>query len=262
MFAQGLRPVRCRGSGCTPGSARLRAQTVANKKDGKIVLNSATSYNHDDMLELVILDADGVLFDSTESNTAYYNEIFARVGEPAMSPSEEKAGIFMSALQVFDLRAAGDPRRIAQMREVARAMDPTPFFDRLRPFPGLRSLLLAIKQRYRIGLATNRSATIPGVIDYLGLTEVFDVVASMRDKVKPKPAPDVLELCLKRASVYPANAVYVGDSDTDRIASQAAQLQFIGVGERVAHENLIMRLDQLPAALERVLGASRFGGPT
>ncbi|MBV8774216.1 MAG: HAD family hydrolase [Deltaproteobacteria bacterium] len=209
------------------------------------------------MLELVIFDADGVLFDSTESNTAYYNEIFARVGEPAMSPFEEKAGIFMSASQVFELRAGGDQQRIAAMREVARAMDATPFFDLLRPFPGLHSLLLAIRRLYRIGLATNRSATIPGIIDYLGLTEVFDVVASVRDKVKPKPAPDILDLCLKRANVLPANAVYVGDSETDRIASHAAQLEFIGVGDRVEHENLIVRLDQLPAALERLFGTTR-----
>ena len=207
------------------------------------------------MIELVIFDADGVLFDSTESNTAYYNAIFARVGELPMSPVEEKAGVFMSAPQVFDLRAAGDQERIARMREVARTMDATPFFHLLRPLPGLRSFLLAIKQRYRIGLATNRSATIPAIIDYLGLTDVFDAVASVRDKVKPKPAPDILELCLKRAGVAPSHAVYVGDSETDRIASETAQLNFIGVGARVDHENLIARLDQLPAALERLFGA-------
>jgi phosphoglycolate phosphatase len=208
------------------------------------------------MLELVIFDADGVLFDSTESNTAYYNAIFARVGEPPMSPVEEKAGVFMSAPQVFDMRAAGDQERIARMREVARAMDATPFFDLLRPLPNLRSFLLGIKRSYRIGLATNRSATIPAIIDYLGLSEVFDAVASVRDKVKPKPAPDILELCLKRANVAPPHAVYVGDSDTDRIASEAAQLNFIGVGERVDHQHVIARLDELPAALERLYGPS------
>ena len=207
------------------------------------------------MLELVIFDADGVLFDSTESNTAYYNAIFTRVGEPPMSPIEEKAGVFMSAPQVFDLRAAGDQERIARMREVARAMDATPFFRLLRPFPSLRSFLLEIKQRYSIGLATNRSATIPAIIDYLGLTGIFDAVASVRDKVKPKPAPDILELCLKRAGVAPPHAVYVGDSETDRIASEAAQLNFIGVGARVDHRNLIASLDELPAALERLFSS-------
>jgi phosphoglycolate phosphatase len=204
------------------------------------------------MLELVIFDADGVLFDSTESNTAYYNAIFARVGEPPMNPEEEKAGVFMSASQVFDLRAWGDQARIARMSEVARNMDATPFFHLLQPFPGLCAFLTELKRRYRIGLATNRSATIPGIIDYLGLTGVFDAVASLRDKVKPKPAPDILELCLTRAGVAPPHAVYVGDSETDLIASEAAQLNFIGVGARVDHRNRIAALDELPAALQRL----------
>jgi beta-phosphoglucomutase-like phosphatase (HAD superfamily) len=209
------------------------------------------------MLELVIFDADGVLFDSTESNTAYYNAIFARVGEPPMSPVEEKAGVFMSAPQVFDLRAAGDQRLIAQMREAARTMDAAPFFELLQPVPRLHPLLSELKRSYKIGLATNRSATIPAIIDYLGLSGFFDAVASVRDEVKPKPAPDVLELCLKRARVAPSNAVYLGDSETDRIASRAARLNFIGVGDRVDHENLIARLEELPAALERLFDTPR-----
>jgi phosphoglycolate phosphatase-like HAD superfamily hydrolase len=208
------------------------------------------------MLEMVIFDADGVLFDSTESNIAYYNAIFARVGEPPMSPMEEKAGVFMSASQVFELRAAGDAERIERMRQVAQVMDATPFFALLRPVPDLRQFLLEMKRSFRIGLATNRSATIPGIIDYLGLTGVFDAIASVRDRVKPKPAPDVLELCMQRAGVARANAVYVGDSETDRIASESARLKFIGIGERVGPEGSIMHLDELPAALERLFPRS------
>jgi phosphoglycolate phosphatase len=219
---------------------------------GGAALRSLRRAHKIQMLELVIFDADGVLFDSTESNTAYYNAIFARVGEPPMSTEEEKAGVFMAAPQVFDLRAAGDQERIARMREAASAMDATPFFHLLRPFPSLRSFLLEIKRRHRIGLATNRSATIPAILDYLGLTGVFDAVASVRDRVKPKPAPDILELCLKRAGVAPSQAVYVGDSETDLIASEAARLNFIGVGARVDHPNLIANLDELPAALGRL----------
>jgi len=204
------------------------------------------------MLELIIFDADGVLFDSTESNTAYYNEIFARIGEPPMSPAEEQAGVFMSAPQIFELRARGDHDRIARMREIARSLDATPFFNLLRPYPQLRNFLLQIKRGYRIGLATNRSATIPAIINHLGLDGVFDAVASARDKVKPKPAPDIVELCLARAEVRPERAVYVGDSETDLIAAAAARTHFVAVGDRVDHRYRIASLAELPAALDRL----------
>ncbi|MGH7935046.1 MAG: HAD family hydrolase [Candidatus Binataceae bacterium] len=206
------------------------------------------------MLELVIFDADGVLFDSTESNTSYYNAIFAVMGEQPMNPGEEKAGVFMSAPQVFELRAQGDQTRIARMREVARAMDFTPFFKLLRPPLELRPFLMDLKRRYRVALATNRSATIPALIDHLGLRGVFDAVASARDKVRPKPAPDIVELCLTRARVTSRGAVYVGDSETDRIAALAAGTHFIGVGERVDHESRIATLSELPDKLELLFG--------
>jgi hypothetical protein len=60
------------------------------------------------MLELVIFDADGVLFESAESNTAYYNAIFAAIGEPPLNPDEERAWLVMAAMTVFELRARED----------------------------------------------------------------------------------------------------------------------------------------------------------
>jgi len=201
-----------------------------------------------------MFDADGVLFDSTESNTAYYNAIFKLIGEQPMDSGEERAGVFMSAPQVFELRAAGDQARIARMREAARTMDSTPFFALLRPYPQLRSFLLEIKRTYRIGLATNRSATIPAIVDFLGLTGIFDAVASARDKVRPKPAPDIVQLCLDRSGVSAQRAVYVGDSPTDLVAAEAAGTHFIGVGERAPHFHQIGSLGELPGKLRELDG--------
>jgi phosphoglycolate phosphatase len=209
------------------------------------------------MLELVMFDADGVLFDSTESNTAYYNAIYTLMGEPPMNPDEEKAGVFMAAPQVFELRARGDAAKYERMREIARTMDATPFFNLMRPPVELRPFLSALKRRYRLGLATNRSATIPALIDHLGLDGIFDAVASVRDKVRPKPAPDIVELCLARAGVAAPRAVYVGDSESDRIAAKAAETHFIGVGARVDHEHRIDRLIELPDRLDLIFGAVR-----
>lgn len=212
------------------------------------------------MLDLVIFDADGVLFDSTEANVAYYNAIFKLIGEPPLNPMEERACVFMSAPQIFELRAAADPTRIVRMREAARTMDATPFFALMRPFPELRTFLLDLKRVYRVGLATNRSATIPAIIDFLGLDGIFDAVASVRDKVRPKPAPDIVELCLTRMGVAANRAVYVGDSATDRIAAEAAGTHFIGLGERAPHFHQIASLAELPAKLRELASREATDG--
>ncbi len=204
------------------------------------------------MLDLVIFDADGVLFESAESNMAYYNAIFAEIGEPPLSPDEERACIFLAAMQVFELRADEDAAKLARMREIARTIDFAPFFKLLRQPFELRPFLLELKRRYRVALATNRSATTAGLIEHLGLGGVFDAVASARDKVRPKPAPDIVRLCLERAGVAPERAVYVGDSQIDVEAASGAGAHFLGVGARVVHPHRVSSLGEVPAALERM----------
>jgi len=207
-------------------------------------------------LELVIFDADGVLFESTESNIAYYNAIFKVLGEPPLTPGEEYDCIFMAASQVFAMRANGDATRVARMQQIGLELEFTPFFELLRPPIPLRPFLLELKRRYRLGLATNRSATIPAVLGHLGIEDLFHAIASARDKVAPKPAPDMLTLCLQRAGVQPGAAVYVGDSAFDYQAAVAAGIAFIGLGTQVECGNLIERLSDLPAALERLFDFS------
>ncbi len=93
---------------------------------------------------------------------------------------------------------------------------------------------------------------MPRLIEHLDLVGIFDAVASALDKVPPKPAPDILRLCLERARVAPERAVYVGDSPIDRVAAEAAGVRFIGVGHRVEHHHRIPDLGGLTGALEQV----------
>ena len=202
------------------------------------------------MIDLVMFDADGVLFDSTESNVAYYNWIFTTIGEPPLDHDEEISAISYAASEVFAARARGDAAKLAAMHDVTRNMDQTPFFKMLRPSLELRPFMLELKQRYKLGLATNRSATVPALVEHLGLAGVFDAVASALDKVRPKPAPDILRLCLDRAGVDAQHAVYVGDSRIDREAAEAAGMYFIGVGSRIEHHSLIETIAELRTALD------------
>ena len=207
------------------------------------------------MIELVMFDADGVLFDSDESNVAYYNWIFAQVGEPPLDRNEEISAISYAAIEVFAARARGDATKLRRMQDLTRGMDQTPFFKMLRPPFELRPFMLELKQRHKLALATNRSATVPALIEHLDLAGIFDAVASALDKVNPKPAPDILNLCLQRAGIAPSHTVYVGDSKIDREAAQSAGIHFIAVGRRVDHHHRIPTLAALHPALNKLIAS-------
>ena len=202
-----------------------------------------------------MFDADGVLFESFESNIAYYNAIFAQVDEPPLDPQEEIMSISYAAGDVFKLRARHNPEMLERIHGVARSLDQQPFFDLLRPPFELRPFMLELKRRYRLALATNRSATVPALVEHLKLADVFDAIASALDKVRPKPAPDILRLCMERARVTPIQTVYIGDSPIDREAAEAAGVAFIGVGKRVDHHHRIASLHELSDALRLITRA-------
>jgi phosphoglycolate phosphatase len=204
------------------------------------------------MIELVIFDADGVLFDSIESNIAYYNAIFRQVGEPALDAAEEGRSISYAADEMFVARARGDRGKLEAMRAVARSLDASAFFKMLKPALELRPFMMQLRTRYRLGLATNRSQTVPKLVEHLKLTGVFDAIASVLDGVPPKPAPDILQLCMQRAGTAPERSVYVGDSPIDRQAALAAGTRFIAVGTRVDHTRRIETIRELPAALDKL----------
>ncbi|MGC1679573.1 MAG: HAD-IA family hydrolase [Candidatus Binataceae bacterium] len=205
------------------------------------------------MIDLVMFDADGVLFDSDASNVAYYNAIYAQMGEPPLDLEEAAKAISYATEQVFALRTLGDDAKLSRMKDIARALDAAPFLKLLRPPFQLRPFMLELRQRFRLGLATNRSGTVPALVEHLGLAGIFDAIACARDCVRPKPAPDILNLCIERAGVPRERAVYIGDSPIDRVAALDAGVHFIAVGARVEHELCIATIADLPEALERMM---------
>ena len=116
-------------------------------------------------------------------------------------------------------------------------------------------MLAALRQRWRLGMATNRGSTVPEVMRRFGLAEYFDTAVGVLDVPRPKPHPDLIEACLARLDVLPAAAVYVGDARSDLAAAEAAGVHFVGVGDHSWSPRTVRELRELPALLDRLLPA-------
>ena len=89
-------------------------------------------------------------------------------------------------------------------------------------------------------------------MEHLKLEGLFDAIASVLDGMPPKPAPDILQLCMQRAGTAPQRSVYVGDSPIDCQAAHEAGTHFIAVGSRVDHTFRIKTIRELPETLEKL----------
>jgi len=210
-----------------------------------------TEKKQDRNLELVILDCDGVLFDSFRSNVAYYDAILAKMGEAPLNDEAKQLCHVYSTPQLFAHLYPDEPERASEATRIAYSIDYRPFLEYMDPEPGLYEVLGQLKASYQVALATNRGKSIPALLERFELEGTFDVVSTILDVPRPKPAPDLLLFCLEKTGLGPDQAVYVGDMENDRIAAEAAGIPFILVGNSISHPLQIHRLDELPGLLER-----------
>jgi len=200
-------------------------------------------------LSLVILDCDGVLFDSLRSNVAYYNTVMDSMGLGRLSPPEEALCHVLSTPQLLEHLFPEDPERYRQAMRIASEIDYLPFLEYMDPEPGLYQVLGALSRRYRLALATNRGRSAEPLLERFDLAQTFEAVATIQRVARPKPAPDLLLYCLEKTGVSPDRAVYVGDMENDRIAAEAAGVPFILKGDGGSHPLRIEKLEELPGLL-------------
>ncbi len=202
-------------------------------------------------LELVMLDCDGVLFDSFRSNVAYYSAVLKEMGAPPMDEETTRLCHVYSTPQLFAHLYRDSPARAREAERIAYRIDYRPFLEYMDPAPGLHDVLRRLKASYRVALATNRGKSIPPLLERFGLEDMFDVISTILEVPRPKPAPDMLLYCLERTGIAPEQAVYVGDMENDRIAAEAAGIPFILMGNSVPHPLRIHSLEELPEFLKR-----------
>jgi HAD superfamily hydrolase (TIGR01549 family) len=203
------------------------------------------------VISLIIVDCDGVLFDSRPANVAFHNSVLTELGCPPLDADGENLAHFMAATQLYDeLFEAGSSLR-KKASEIARQTDYGPYYELMQPAEGLFELLADLKRDYRLAMASNRSRTAQGVVEVFRLEALLDFVVGAHQVEHPKPAPDMLELCMRELAATADTTLYVGDAVTDREAATAAGVHYIGVGRHSGDNGAMEEIGELRARLVR-----------
>lgn len=201
-------------------------------------------------IQLIILDCDGVLFDSADANIAFYDSVLADLGESPLDDIGRELCHRLSGPQLWDHLFAGDPALHKRAKATAAQADYSPFYQLMRPIPGLDETLDRLSAHCPLALATNRGRTVAGVIRHFALERFFSIWVGILDVPRPKPAPDLLLACLDRARVAAGVSVFVGDTSVDRDAAVAAGVPYIGVGSHSGTQRTIRDLRELPDLIQ------------
>lgn len=181
--------------------------------------------------QLLIFDCDGVLFDSAESNIAFFNYCLDRAGHGQLDKDFAAKATYMSVGQLLEELPLGRTER-ERVYAISRSVRFELFFDAMHPLFDFNIVLPALGRHYHLAIASNRSASLGRLIEHFGLKRHFPFSVSALE-APPKPAPEMLLLCCKHFGIPTAETVFLGDSPADLAAALNAGTGFIGVGDHV-----------------------------
>lgn len=177
----------------------------------------------------VIYDCDGVMFDSSQANLAFYDRIMTALGRSGIDRSNAEQMRILHTFANRDVLARffPDEGEFAAAVQAASAID----YRELVPFmhleEGFIETLDALKPRVDLAVCTNRSTSMDMVLESFGLSGYFGCVMTASRAAHPKPHPDPLFKVLAHYRIRPDEAIFVGDSDVDRQAAAAAGVPFV-----------------------------------
>ncbi len=184
-------------------------------------------FNH---IAVVAFDCDGVMFDSADANIAYYNQILAHLGRSAMTADQEAYTHSHTVRESLAHLLADAPHLIAAADAFRLRTGYLPFIRHMRMEPHLRHLLNQLQGRCKTAIATNRTDTMNRVLAEHDLEGWFDMVVSAADVTHPKPHPEQLLTIMAHFHIRPHELCFIGDSDLDQQAADAAGVPFIAYG--------------------------------
>lgn len=207
------------------------------------------------MLQGVIFDKDGTLFDFRQSWSGVAATVLAQLAQ------DEAQAETLAAAMGF-LRASGgfapdSPMIAGTSADIAAAMLPhLPHLPHLtpealeaqlnraavnapmHPAVDLRPVLQGLRQRgLALGVATNDTEAPAQVhLAEAGIADLFDFVAGSDSGHGAKPKPGMLLAFARALRLDPERVVMVGDSQHDLVAGRAAGMRVVGVLTGIADQ--------------------------
>jgi HAD superfamily hydrolase (TIGR01509 family) len=200
-------------------------------------------------VSVVAFDCDGVMFDSSCANRAYYDDVLQHIGLPVMTAEQFNYAHMHTVDETLNYLIK-DTKMLEAAHRYRRHRSYLPFIRHMVPEPNLKSVLPKLRTRYKTAIATNRTDTMERVLVEHDLEGQFDLVVTAMDVQIPKPHPEQLLAVLAHFKIAPQQMVYIGDSWLDAQASQAAGVPFIAFQNRDLPADLhIETLSQIPPIL-------------
>jgi HAD superfamily hydrolase (TIGR01509 family) len=178
----------------------------------------------------VLFDVDGTLVDSNDAHARAWVEAFAAYGVQVDYAQVRRCiGMGGDKLmpEVSGLRE--DTPKGTAISERRREVFKEKYLPRVKPLPGARELMAALKERglTLVAASSAKKDELKPLLSIAGADALLDAATSSDDAEESKPDPDIVQAALKQANARPEDAMMIGDTPYDVESASRAQVRVI-----------------------------------
>lgn len=182
-------------------------------------------------ISLLISDFDGTLVDTFQANLAAYQEAFKECGYDLMSEQYRKC--FGYRFDKFmDYMGIDNIETRKKIKEIKGEVYPK-YFNLLKVNTSLLEFIKSFKASggKTAVASTARKKNLMNALNYIGVTDSFDLILAGEDVINGKPDPEIYLNVLSFFNMKPEEALIFEDSEIGMEAAKRADISFIEVNK-------------------------------
>ena len=179
-------------------------------------------------INTLLFDFDGTLLDTNELIIQTFLFVLDEHYPGRYDRSEVLHFIGPSLEQTF---TAIDPERVEELTVQYRTLNRTMHDELVEEYDGVAETLRLLKaQGLKMAIvSTKRSETIRHGLNFMGVSDIFDVLVGLDHVSNPKPHPEPLHLALEQLGASHDEALMIGDNSHDIEGGKNAGVRTAGV---------------------------------
>lgn len=188
--------------------------------------------NINDQKQIIIFDVDGTLINTLPPLVEAANDLLCQQNLQTVSESAMRSSLNIGLIAMIEeaLKLQPTIHEVQSSWILSKYMThyEQHYLSQSRMFPDVKEVLSQLSQYYRLAICTNRDQhSTHMLLQGNGIMDCFDLIITLNDVEKRKPHPEGLLKILSHYNVSAEQALFIGDSQLDCVASKAAQIPFI-----------------------------------